>query len=239
MKLNSELYKINDPVYLDEEIYNNPKEYFKFLGELIKNRFQNKPASVIDIGCASGDFLYYLCNHINIKKATGVDVSDKHLSLAKKKMPNINFINSSVFKLVSADLPKYDICFFLGVMPIFDNITSILQILISIIKKTGTIYILDSINDDPVDMLMRYKLSSENSDWKSGFNIRSKMSYKRILKKIDPKLKYRFYPFNINFSIKKTNDPMRAWTIRTNENKYQQVVGTGQMLNPTILEISY
>ena len=48
------------------------------------------------MGCASGAFLNYIINEINVKSATGVDISDKHLMLAKKVMPEISFIEGSV-----------------------------------------------------------------------------------------------------------------------------------------------
>lgn len=147
--------------------------------------------------------------------------------MAKIKMPNINFINTSVIDLQNIEFPKYDFCVFLGVMPIFDNIESIMRNLISVMNNTVALYILDSINNDPVDVIMSYKISSENSEWQSGFNIRSEKSYGNILRTIDARLKYRFYPFNIKFPIKKTEDPMRAWTIKTGKSNYQQIVETG------------
>ena len=55
-------YQKNDPTYLSDHVYKNPKEYFKIIVSLIKIRFGQTPISVIDVGCASGGFLYYLMN---------------------------------------------------------------------------------------------------------------------------------------------------------------------------------
>ena len=95
-KFNHRHYEKNDPVYLNNEAYNQPKEYFKKIGSYIKNRFDEEPISILDMGCASGAFLNYIINEINVKSATGVDISDKHLMLAKKVMPEISFIEGSV-----------------------------------------------------------------------------------------------------------------------------------------------
>ena len=59
-ELKNKPYKPNDPVYLDDMVYKDPKEYFKSLFRLIKDRFKSKPCSIIDIGCASGAFLYFI-----------------------------------------------------------------------------------------------------------------------------------------------------------------------------------
>ncbi len=239
-ELKNKPYKPNDPVYLDDMVYKDPKEYFKSLFRLIKDRFKSKPCSIIDIGCASGAFLYFIEKQINIVSATGIDISNDHLAMAKKTMPKFNFINDSVLNLSKIELPKYDICTFLGTMSIFDNIEPVLKNLVQIIKKKGVIYIIDCINDEPIDMVMRYRRSTvKSSGWESGFNIRSKNTYKDTLKKLDGKLKLNFYPFEMKFPIKKSKDPMRAWTIVTRSNENQIVVGTGQMLNIKILEIFY
>ena len=44
--------------------------------------------------------------------------------------------------------------------------------------------------------------------------------------------------FQMPFGIPKGEDCMRAWTIRTEQNPNQIVVGTGQLLNPKILMAS-
>ena len=44
-------------------------------------------------------------------------------------------------------------------------------------------------------------------------------------------------PFRLPFDIPKTSDPLRAWTIETEENPHQLVVGTRQLLSTKVLEI--
>ena len=233
-------YQKNDPTYLSDHEYKNPKEYFKIIGSLIKNRFKQTPISVIDVGCASGGFLYYLINQIRVEKGIGIDISDQHLSQARTMMPGINFINESVLSLPNPKLSTYDVCTFLGTMGIFDDSEEILRQLIKLVKKEGVLYIYDLINDNPVDMIMRYRtVSDENfSEWNSGLNVRSKKMYELLINKIDKNLKVVFHDFEMPFTIQKTDNPMRAWTIPTHEKKNQLVVGTGQMLNPKIIEIS-
>ena len=124
-------------------------------------------------------------------------------------------------------------------MAIFDHTEEILRHLIQLVKKEGVLYILDLINDNPVDMIMRYRTVSDetSSEWNAGFNVRSKKMYELLINKIDETLKVSFHDFEMPFPIQKTDNPMRAWTIPTHEQKNQLVVGTGQMLNFKIIEI--
>ena len=111
--------------------------------------------------------------------------------------------------------------------------------LIQLVKKEGVLYIYDLINDNPVDMIMRYRTVSDKkiSNWNAGLNVRSKKMYELLINKIDETLKVAFHDFEMPFPIQKTDNPMRAWTIPTHEQKNQLVVGTGQMLNSKIVEI--
>tara|TARA_B100001250_G_C19718594_1_gene752734 strand:+ start:64 stop:789 length:726 start_codon:yes stop_codon:yes gene_type:complete len=233
-------YKKNDSTYLSNHEYDNPKEYFKIITKIIADRFGNKPLSIIDVGCASGGFLYYLKNHINIVKGIGIDISDKHLMQARKVIPDFQFIEDSVLTLSNPNIEKYDICTFLGSMGIFDKTKKILQNLVQLIKKNGAVYIFDQINDYPVDMIMRYRvLSDENfPEWNSALNVRSKKLYELLIRKIDGNLKIKFYDFDMPYSIPETDNPMRSWTIETEERRNQLIVGTGQMLNFKIVEIT-
>ena len=239
MKFTKDSYQKNDPIYLNDHEYKNPKEYFKIIVSLIKSRFEQTPISVIDVGCASGGFLYYLINQIRVEKGVGIDVSDQHLAQARAMMPEMNFLEESVLNLPNPELSTYDICTFLGTMSIFDHIEEILRHLIQLVKKEGVLYIYDLINDYPVDMIMRYRTVSDEtfSEWNAALNVRSKKTYELLINKIDKTLKVAFHDFEMPFPIQKTDNPMRAWTIPTHEQKNQLVVGTGQMLSFKIVEI--
>ena len=57
--------RIHDSLYLKENHYKNPKEYFKFALKLI-NENKNKKINLIDIGCAAGDFLFFIKEKLSV-----------------------------------------------------------------------------------------------------------------------------------------------------------------------------
>lgn len=74
--------KHQDYIYLKENYYDNPKEIFIFLGKLIdKCSLKN---NILDIGCARGEFLYYLNKIFTETKFTGIDYSKNLIDEAKK-----------------------------------------------------------------------------------------------------------------------------------------------------------
>ena len=72
-------------VYLREKRKYKPKEYFKFTYSNSKNFITKveKP-KILDIGCATGDFLYYMSTKYKNAEFTGMDVNLHYLKQQKK-----------------------------------------------------------------------------------------------------------------------------------------------------------
>ena len=86
MKLEKNYYPKNNTTYINKSI--KIKEYFKIIGNYIFNK-TSKSLKLLDAGCGSGDFLWYMSRNKNID-GYGVDFSTKFISLAKKKYQNLN-----------------------------------------------------------------------------------------------------------------------------------------------------
>jgi SAM-dependent methyltransferase len=88
-KIVKEGYETN--IYSDfyrksEELNDFEMVYFKELINNLKDR-----SSILDLGCGTGiPYDLYLIN--NGVKLTGIDISEKHISLAKRNIPNGNYI---------------------------------------------------------------------------------------------------------------------------------------------------
>lgn len=232
-------YNENDPVYLGREQYGEPKEYFKRVINLIEDIHKKDKISLIDMGCASGGFIYFAKKALNIGDCVGVDISEDHLVQARKYVKDVDFVLGSLTVPEKTIGRQFDVCTCLGVLSIFDDIEEALKILLSLVKKNGSLYIFDLINELPVDVIERHRnvLNNENADWETALNVRSMLSYKRTISKIANNTKLNWIDFKMPFPIPQTNDPLRAWTIRTEYNEHQIMVGTGQLLNFKILHI--
>jgi SAM-dependent methyltransferase len=237
MKLPEGTYRSNDPAYLGEQQL-EPKESFRRVVELIAEAHGKGPLSLVDAGCASGAFVRYALTSLDVRECVGFDRSSEHLARARRDVPNAEFIQDSLPELEHLRGRTFDVCTCLGTVALFDDLESALSALLSLRKPRGSVIIYDLVNDDPVDVIMRYRRSEEDDQWQPGFNVWSAETYRRTLATIDRDLHATFVDFNLPFGLPRSDDPLRAWTIETEQQPHQIVVGTGQLLNFKIVRIA-
>ena len=225
------LYLKVDKTYLTKKA--KPKEYFKLIVNYLKK--YKKEASLLDIGCASGDFLKMLSNEKQYS-LTGVDFSKNSLVVAKKRVPEANFQLKNLKKIKLNK--KFDFVTCLGTLSIFDDKFEIMNRLINLVKKKGELILFDPVNEHDVNVIIRYQNNfDKKTEWLTGFNTFSKNYWQQQLKSNLKIKSFTFEKFNIKKNIKQNiKNPMRAWTIPFNK-KNQIVVGTGQLLNYYIIKI--
>lgn len=228
--------KLDDPVYLRDEHFGEPKEYFKLILELLGSNSTAPARSLADVGCASGAFLHFASKALPLDRVVGFDPATSLLEEARKRLATIEFFESSLLDDPPKDAGTFDVVTCLGVLSLLDDLHQPLRHLSQLTKVGGRIIIYDILNDDPVDVWMRYRRSDLDGDWEPGFNLRSRVSYETAILKAAPKARIEWLPFRMPFPLSK-QDPMRAWTVETEENPHQLVVGTGQMLNFCIISI--
>ena len=210
-----------------------PKEYFKEAVKLISQQFGEQGISFLDIGCANGAFLFYAKQFLNLNRSVGIDISDTLLDIARDNISDSEFYLRSLFDITSNEIGKFDVCTCLGTIALIDDFESTIRNVLRLVRDNGLALILDCVNDDPIDSLMRFKRVSDQSEqdyWQPGFNVRSIATYKNVLANIDESWQVSFRDFVMPFAIQKTDDPMRAWTIGTDSNEHELVIGTSQML---------
>jgi len=228
-------YRPQDHVhaYAEKLEHLQPKEYFGEAVKLISQRFGKQEISFLDIGCANGAFLFHAKHFLNFNRSVGIDISDTLLDIAKYNIPDSEFHLRSLFDINSDEIGKFDVCTCLGTIAIFDDFESTMRSLLGLVKDNGLALILDLVNDYPVDSLMRFKKVSDRPEqdyWQPGFNVRSIATYRNVLTNIDEGWQVSFKDFVMPFAIQESDDPMRAWTISTDSNEYELVIGTSQML---------
>ena len=239
----SKIIRTHDDFYLEDKRKENTKEYFKFLHKILnKNKkINSKKTKIIDIGCATGELIYFLKTKFKDANYYGLDVHPKLIKYAKKD-PDLKDVDFSVGNIV--DIPKkkhfkkYDVVLFIAVHSIWDSIDIWFSNLKKYAKKGSKIYIFGLFNPNPIDTFVKIRRSrSKNKNLESGWNLISIETFKRYFK--SKKIKnFKFHPWEIKIPLSKNKkDPMRSYTQKLFNNKYQLTSGFGLVHNLHLLEI--
>lgn len=231
----------DEPVYLNENRYDTPKEIFKEAGRIIKEADYPAGSALLDIGCATGELLCYFKRTMkNFTYFCGMDISEAMINKARKHVPGVNFLAGSLLNDKLFSERRYDVVVCIGVTCIFDDIEAPIKNILACVRKGGLALIATAFNDDPIDVVMRYRKVSTSSDsvWERGWNIFSCSTVEGVLRKSSHRIEYSWEQFRMPFALeKRPDDPMRAWTIETKGDPYQQVNGACQLLNFKILKV--
>ncbi len=230
----------DEAIYLDEDRYQKPKEVFRLLGDMIESEARNAPCRVLDIGCATGELIYYLSTRFPTFEFVGIDVVETLIDRARRQMPEATFMAGSILDETLFTERAYDIVICNGVLGIFDDIDIPVGNLLSGLRDTGTLYISNPFNDNPIDVRTLYRPSDDNAGpWQRGWNIHSKSTLERFLEAHQHKLSWKWEPFKMPYALEKKKDPMRAWTISTEKDPHQRINGACQLLKVSTIQIRF
>ena len=225
--------KHQDYIYQKESYYEKPKETFLFLSSII-NESHTKP-SILDLGCARGEFLYYLKNNITHDKLVGLDYSEKLVGQAKKfeGLSEVDFIVGSAenFNLNF----MFDIIVMSGVLSYFDDISKVFESINKHLKPDGKIIIFGFFNEYDVDAQIKYRNNKYFDTFDDGWNVHSLNTVSKELKKLNLSIISQ-KKFTLSFKSKKQDDPCRAWHIDT-EDGIKFTNGLKLIYDMTALEI--
>lgn len=210
--------RTHDKLYLNEDYKSSPKEYYKFVKKEIISDTSFKSNSIfnlLDIGCETGSFLYFLKTDFPKAKLSGLDIHQDLLNKVNEQVDEDNKIHTICADISSREtLPKqkYDLITMLGVLSIFDNYESILDNVLTLLNDKGRLYIFGIFNPKDLDVLIKSRNSRQDSvTWESGWNCFSKLSIKNYCNKYS--LNCEFKPFSLNMDIpEREEDPLRSWT---------------------------
>lgn len=230
-------------IYRDSEYLKKPKEIWKYIFSLFSNKVNklDTPVSVLDIGCASGEFLHFLRErNENNNEYYGIDSVQSLIDEAKKKVKGVNFCNKSVLEPPYFDDKKFDFVFCMGVVSIFDDIVTFLNSILTATRKGTVIYLSSFFNPYPIDAIIRYRRSDVNVPndyvWRTGWNRFSIQTVENILKPLTEKIVW--HEHKMPFSLEKQGDHMRSWTIGTERDQFQRINGLLMLTTAYIAEIT-
>ncbi len=225
--------KQQDYVYLQEDYYKNPKEIFYFVAKLMNsNNF-----SCLDLGCARGEFLYYLKQNFDTTKLLGVDYSEVLIDKAQEYegLNGVDFYVDSAETFNSSN--KFDFVTLLGTISYFDDTYFVLETIKKHLKSNGRAFILSCFNFDDVDVLVKYRNNKifKTDEFERGWNRHSIETIKKNLFKLGMKL-VDVHNFELSFKLQKQEDPSRAWNIETEYGR-KWLNGLGFLYDLSVLEI--
>ena len=189
----------------------------------------------MDLGCARGEYLYFLKNAIKTKNLAGVDYSKDLIESAKQftGLKNVDLISNSAesFKINR----NFDVITMLGVLSYFESTMPTLKNIKEHLSTNGKVYILGLFNDFDVDVQIRYRNNKYFDQFESGWNLHSLNTIKKNIDSLSMKL-INIHTFDLSFNLDPQEDPCRAWHIST-ENGKKYTNGLGLIYDLRVLEI--
>jgi trans-aconitate methyltransferase len=232
-----EIKRTHDHLYLNEDRRQTPKEYFKFIWKHSESFIQSHQKPVIlDVGCATGEFLWYLSQVCKDAELYGMDPVPELIERAEKTQPNCHFFTGNIVNREGAPKKKFDAVFMLGVHSIFDDYKPWIDNLLRLVKPTGRIYVFGMFNPYPIDVLVKARRSLNDGPWEPGWNVFSCATLSDYLRKCNAVVK--FIPWKINIDIPQNHeDLLRSWTFKAEDGSRLVVNGTRVLHDFHVMEI--
>lgn len=232
--INHPVNRTHDEFYLKLDRKASPKEYFKFVHRQVSQCCNPDGLQVVDIGCATGDFLHFLSLLYPRAQLHGYDVLDSLLSRAATEVPSASFSRVDISDAArQPESQKFDIAFMLGVHSIFDDLHWLTNAL-DLLNPGGHFFCFGLFNPVDVDVFIKARKCGTQS-LEPGWNV---MSCTTVLEHLNA-LGHAgdFTPWQISIPVPPTNgDPYRSWTVPQVDGSFEirnglQLVHTFQLLH--------
>jgi SAM-dependent methyltransferase len=224
-----------DKYYLSQNKKKEPKEIFKFIANKSSAFLENLSKPVIgDIGCATGDFLFYLDSIYPDAKFTGMDYDADLIEVAKKEVPGPDYYVMDICnKETFGTNAKFDALFMIGVHSYFDEISTWASNFLSMLKPGGRGFVFGLFNDEPLDVLTKIRHADKSEQYYTFGNLFSKLTLEKEFMALNAKVKT--YDFEIFIDVEKNlNDPLRSWTFKDHNGK-RIIVNGAKMIQSFVL----
>ena len=208
-------YKEN--FYNKEERFKKLLKTMEFKLNIVSNNNNLNNKKICDIGCATGEFLYFLNKKYPNNKLTGYDINKDYIDKGKENCKAINFLQGNILDTNLIKENEYDIIMCSGIIQIFENFELCYKNLIKWSKKGGKIYVFGMFNEYPYDCFIKFRHTNE-SELQEGWHNISKETIIKTIEKYKVS-NYKFYKFNMPIETEKKKNLLRAWTIKSNHSR--------------------
>src|SRR5882724_3952960 len=168
---NKYMRTVDEEIYLKNKRFTTPKENFKQIASILNLAEVGGKTSLLDIGCATGEFLYYV-RHLNENiMLNGIEFSETLVneSLELLSENNINISVGDANNLLAVDDNSYDFVTTIGVTSIFDDFRPSFNEMIRVAKPQSLCLNHMLLNEMDIDVIIRY-LKPDYSVQESGWN---------------------------------------------------------------------
>ena len=237
--------RTHDSLYLSENRYQDPKQLHLEIIEKIR-KFEKtearQVATILDAGCAAGEFAFALRENFPDAKISGFDLLPDLVKKARLEVKRCNFFEADIQDENKSLINSFDVVVCTGVLSIFDTFEPVLNNLISWVKPEGALFIHSLFNDYPIDVLIKYNLSEDYTSGlrENGWNIFSKNTVSRFLQELilDKQVEsFDFHNFELKRELLERDDKVRSWTERKIDGRLQITNGLMILQPHAILEI--
>ena len=200
-----------------KEAYQSGRELKEHEAQLLDKiilKFANDTISMLDIGCADGLFCRHLSKALPKSSITGIDISEKFISQAKShNHSNCKFLPGNAESFIP-DQP-FDLIVASGILSVFDDFEPLLKKWLSWLKPDGTMIVFGRFNSMDIDVKISFRNNLNQSGWEGGLNAYSIATVGKFLK--NHGYKYEFSKFHLEKLIPKQDDPIRTYTVITED----------------------
>lgn len=171
------------------------------------------PASLLDVGGASGDFAAYAAQRFTDCSVEVVEYDQQLVTSGRQQLPDINFHVGDANNMPMFTDKSFAATTMLGVHSVFDDFRPSFDECIRVTADGGVIVIADIFNEHPVDALIYWRHADNSTgEFTRGHNLFSKASASQHLDTCARIANYAFTPFELPFDLPRRDDPMRSWT---------------------------
>lgn len=214
--------RTHDALYLDEDRYECPTELTRWFVNILRREaglLGADSASMLDVGCATGEVTFQIKTALPTWDVVGADVVSALLERARSRVANCRFIESSVeFDSFIVDVGVgYQLVAMKGVHSIFDDPLNLFD---RLIRTTGapsdpsTLVVAGLFNDAPVDVFVRYRTQDQNPQHREpGWNIVSRATVEEWLEARSDVKSHEWVEYSSPIVIPPQSDPLRSFTI--------------------------
>jgi len=207
--------------YATEVRQEQPKEFFRFLAQEASPQLGSGEPTVLDIGCAGGDFLNYLRTLFPNIRPTAMDVSPELISKASTLLSDCDFVVGDIYRGTGLPERQYDVVFMSGVNYLFDDYEAWLRNIISLTR--GSAYIFGVFNPEDLDVRATVQRAGDQTS-SMPFNLISQKSINVFLDSLG--VRHHFKNWNLPIANPRSHDdPIRSWTIETSTGSFLVVNG--------------